>query len=393
MKPPGNIITVCASGVTYGAEAFSSLGEVRICDARGMQAKDVADADLLVVRSTTPINRDLLAGSRVRFVGTATIGTDHLDTDYLDRAGVAWAHAPGCNALSVSEYITSALLMLHACHAVPLAGRTMGVIGVGQVGRRVVSKARALGLQVLMSDPPLERMGADPGALCGHPEALFVPREQLLAESDIVSLHVPLTGEGQDPTAGMADSDFCRQLKPGCVFINSARGGVMRTGAVLEALAEGRIGHAVIDTWENEPAFSGALLSRAAVGTPHIAGYSFDGKVRGTKMIYDAACRHLGVEASWAPEPLLPEPDLPRVALPSGGLFPSLWEAVRRVYDIREDDRALRGVEQGDERERAARFDRLRKTYRARREFPFTTVESHDAGVQEACRALGFSVD
>ena len=248
---------ICATNMPFAMEAFSSLGETRILEGRDIKAADVRETDILALRSTTKVNRELLEGSKVRFVGTATIGPDHLDIPYFDKMGIKWCFAPGCNANSVSEYVAAALLYLASKHGFTLEGKTIGVIGVGNVGCRVVEKARALGMRVLMNDPPRERLesresrvesreskvqsrkskvespkskGQSLGGIeCEHG---FVSLEQVLAESDIITVHVPLTKEGTDKTVHLADAAFFARAKKGLIFINAARGPVVDSPAL-----------------------------------------------------------------------------------------------------------------------------------------------------------------
>jgi len=379
--------TVCSSSMPFAREAFETLGDVVMREGRAIGPADVRDARLLAVRSTTPVNRALLQGSAVRFVGTATIGHDHIDRAYLEEAGIAWAYAPGCNANSVAEYFAAALLRLAVREGRALEGLTAGVIGVGNVGRRVVEVCRTLGLRVLQNDPPRAR-AEGPGA--------FVALDRVLAEADVVTLHVPLTGEGPDATRGLAGAAFFERLADGAVFVNAARGAVVDSGALCRAIDSGRVRAAVIDTWEGEPEIPRALLERAAIGTPHIAGYSFEGKVAGTRMVYEAACRFLNTGPAWDPEPLLPPPDVPelRVRATHRADEEVLDEAVAAVYDVERDDAALRAALRLPPREQAAHFDRLRKSYRVRREFRATRLALDGASPRLAARAagLGFNV-
>jgi erythronate-4-phosphate dehydrogenase len=383
---------VCSANMPFAKEAFGTLGDVAVLPERAIAPADVRDADILAIRSTTKINEALLAGSRVRFVGTATIGTDHMDLPYLERQGIAWCYSPGCNANSVSEYLTSALLCLATRHGLTLAGKTVGVIGVGNVGTLVVKKAETLGMRALQNDPPREREWRRAGvAPCP-----FVPLEQVLAESDVVTLHVPLTREGPDATARMAGERFFAALKPGAIFVNAARGGILETDALLAAMDRGIVSHAVLDTWEGEPAYRLDAMARADLGTPHIAGHSFEGKAVGTEMVYRAACRFLGRPAPLAVEPLYAPPPVPRVAVSAAGRRDedTLWEIVRQVYDIREDDRRLREFA-GPPDGRATHFDRLRKHYPMRREFRFTRVAVSGASptLRRRIADLGFVLE
>lgn len=374
---------VCDHNMPMAKEAFATLGDVTVLDGRSITPADVADAEILAIRSTTKVHRALLDGSRVRFVGTATIGTDHMDIPHLEERGIRWCSAAGCNANSVSEYLVSALLHLACRHGFELRGRTIGIVGVGNVGRRVAAKAEALGMRALLNDPPRRRAEDTAGEI-------FVPLARLAAESDIVTFHVPLTKSGVDRTVGMADSAFLASLKPGCILINAARGPVLEGEALLAALASRRVAHAVLDTWEGEPGFRSDLLAAVDIGTPHIAGHSYEGKVMGTVMVYREACAFLGVSPAWSHEPAMPAPPVPRLRCDAAGRpeRESLWEIVRAVYDVREDDRLLRAAPP-DPAERARYFDKLRKDYPVRREFTCTTVELQGATADLARTVTG----
>jgi len=380
---------VCASNMPYALEAFGTLGDATAMDGRSIAAEHVRDAAILATRSTTKIDADLLDGSAVRFVGTATIGTDHMDIEYLEAAGIRWCYSPGCNANSVSEYVTSALLCLANRHGFTLEGKTIGVVGVGNVGSLVVRKAETLGLNVLQNDPPRERnerSGERPP---------FVSLDRVVAESDIVTFHVPLENGGTDPTFHMADRRLFERLNPGCVFVNCARGAVIDTDALLAAMDSGQVAHAVVDTWEPEPAYRLDLLERTGIATPHIAGHSFEGKVSGTVMVYREASRFLGQEPSWSPDELLPEPIVPHVEVDAAGRGDEtvLWDIVRQVYDIESDDKRLRDLaDPSREAGRTAHFDGLRKNYAVRREFRFTKVTLRNAAARliSKVRGLGF---
>lgn len=385
---------VCATNMPFAEEAFSTLGDVRVIEGRDISAADVREARVLAIRSTTQVNRTLLEGSQVGFVGTATIGTDHMDIGYFGEAGIRWCFAPGCNANSVSEYVTAALLCLGQRHGLTLEGRTLGVIGVGNVGSRVVRKARALGMRVLMNDPPRERAGT--GQDARFEPGPFVSLEQILAEADVITVHVPLTKEGPDKTFHLADAAFFSKVRKGCLFLNAARGGVVETDALLKALDTGRVGHVVLDTWEGEPRYRTDMLARADLGTPHIAGHSFEGKVMGTVMVYREACRFLGREPTWSHEPLMPPTLVPEIEVDGarGGDEAILRETVRRLYDIEADDRRLRETAGADEAARAKAFDRLRREYPERREFHYTRVrvKNGSPALRKKLQGLGFMV-
>ncbi len=382
---------ICATNMPFAEEAFSTLGETRILEGRNIKAEDVRETQVLALRSTTKVNRELLEGSQVRFVGTATIGIDHLDIAYFDKAGIQWCFAPGCNANSVSEYITAALLFVACKHGITLEGKTLGVIGVGNVGRRVVQKAKALGMRVLMNDPPRERVESRDS------EGPFVSLDRVLAEADIITVHVPLTKEGPDKTFHLADASFFARAKKGLVFLNAARGPVVDTPALINALDTGLVGHVVLDTWEGEPNCRLDLVPRVAIGTPHIAGHSFEGKVMGTVMVYREVCKFLGVPAVWSHEPLMPPPLVPEVNVEVAGrdVQSVIWEVVRQVYDLEGDDRRFRASVVADEKQRLKNFDRLRSDYPERREFQYTKVKLIGGSGKLRCAlvGLGFKVD
>ena len=382
---------VCCSNMPFVKEAFSLLGEPLVKDGRTITGADVKDAEIMAIRSTTKVSREMLEGSKVRFVGTATIGTDHMDKAYMDGAGITWCYAPGCNANSVSEYFTTALLRLATRHNISLEGKTIGVIGVGNVGSLVVKKAKTLGMRVLRNDPPKERLEKS------TEENKWYSLDEVLREADVITLHVPLTKTGQDATYQMAGRSFFEKMKPGCVFFNCARGGVVNTNELLSAMDCKTVSHAVIDTWEGEPVFRTDLLKRVDVGTPHIAGHSFEGKVYGTVMVYQAACKFLGVKATWAPDNLWPEPIVPEITEDAAGLRDEevLWRIVSRVYDIEADDRRLRDGSVEDDKTRSAHFDCLRSRYPVRREFRFTRVTLCNGRpeLKQKVSELGFMID
>lgn len=383
---------VADRNMPFAAEAFATLGETVVLDGRHLTAREVGDAEVLAIRSTTRVNAGLLEGSRVRFVGTATIGTDHLDIPYLESRGIGWCFSPGCNANSVSEYLAAALLHLAARHGFSLRGKTLGVIGVGNVGRLAVRKAEALGMKVLMNDPPRKRLAAadgDAGQAAG-----FIELAELLAAADIVTVHVPMTKEGPDRTFHLADDAFFSGMRPGAVFINAARGAVVDTPALIRAIRAGRLSHTVLDTWEGEPGYDEDLLSLVDIGTPHIAGHSFEGKAVGTEMVYRAACAALGRKPSWSLDGRLPPPPVPVAAADARGRAAEavLDDIVRQVYDIMADDARMRNRDPAVAKN--IHFDGMRKHYPMRREFRFTRAvcENADDALRAALSALGFRI-
>ena len=263
------------------------VDEVLFLPGAKITAEDVRDADILIVRTRTLCNRSLLEGSRVRFIATATIGYDHLDTGYLEQAGIKWTNCPGCNASSVEQYIHSVLLLLKEKKGLDLKNATIGVVGVGHVGSRVARMAKDLGMRVLLNDPPR----ADKG------EQDFVDLETIARECDVITFHTPLIREGKYATFHLANENFLFSLKRTPYLINSSRGEVVDTASLLASLSAGKLKDAVIDTWEYEPNISRELMSVAFLATPHIAGYSADGKANATRMSLEALCRFFGMEA------------------------------------------------------------------------------------------------
>jgi len=373
---------VADENIPYVVDAFSTIGDVTTMHGRTVTRDLVRDAELLLVRSVTKVNEELLEGTSVRFVATATIGLDHIDQDYLRSRDIALASAPGSNANTVGEYVTAALLVLGRRHNLILDGLTAGVIGVGNVGTQVVEKLTALGIRVLKNDPPLQRQTGDPS---------FLPVDELF-DADIITVHVPLTKDGLDPTHHLLDSAFLSKLKPGAILFNSSRGSVADTQALLDHVAREGRGPVVLDVWENEPTICIDLLDKVDLGSPHIAGYSFDGKVKGCHMIYEAACQFLGVEPTWDPQAQLPPPPHPRLDLSQidGSDEDVLRQAILTVYDIEGDDARLRGLSSLPEPEQGQYFDRLRKEYPVRREFTNTTVSGCHGTAAAKLAALGF---
>ncbi len=276
--------------IPYIKEAIEKIAdEVVFLPGNAFTPEAVKDADALIVRTRTRCNRELLEGSQVKFIATATIGYDHIDTAYCQEAGITWTNCPGCNAGSVEQYIFSTLCLLKEKKGVDLEKAVLGIVGVGHVGSRVKRMAEALGMKVLLNDPPR----ADRG------EEGFVDLETILRESDVITFHTPLNREGKYATYHLVDENLLFSLKRTPFIINASRGEVVDTASLLAALAAGKVRGAVIDTWEYEPCISRELLEVAFLATPHIAGYSADGKANATRMSLEALCRFFGIEADF----------------------------------------------------------------------------------------------
>ena len=357
-------------------EWFAPLGTVVTRSGRDLAAADVRAADILLVRSVTSVGPDLLQDSHVGFVGTATIGTDHLDLDYLARAGITVASAPASNAQSVVDYVLSVLAAMDGVVERLLVGGTVGVVGLGNVGARLLRRLRALGIDAI---------GCDPFVI-----AEDLPQQSLaeVLTRDVVCLHTPLTRTGEYPTFHLLNEKNLATLKPDAVLLNAGRGAVIDNRALLRLLEQRHDLRVVLDVWETEPAIDITLLQKVALGTPHIAGYSLDGKLAGTRMLLQACCEFLGEElpiTSATDEPL-------RLQLSNGKAVNTLREALLAVYDPRRDDAALRNF--SDDAGISAHFDRLRKNYPVRREIASCVIENWetlDHTAQKLLRAAGFS--
>ena len=361
----------------YARELFSRLGEVRAVPGRPIPTDALTDADALMVRSVTKVNEALLGDKAIKFVGTATAGTDHVDQPWLAQAGIGFSAAPGCNAIAVVEYVFSALLMLAERDGFALADRTVGIVGVGNVGGRLQKRLEALGIKTLLCDPPR----ADNGD-----EGDFRSLDDLVAEADVITFHTPLYKEGQYKSLHLADEALIRRLKPGTILINACRGPVVDNAALLKCLEAGQALSVVLDVWEPEPDLNLALLDKVDLGTSHIAGYTLEGKARGTTQVFEAYSQFIGQPQEVALSTLLPAPEFGRISLHGPLDQPTLKRLVHLVYDVRRDDAPLRKVAciPGE-------FDKLRKNYLERREWSSLTVECDDADAAELLQKLGFN--
>lgn len=358
---------------------FGGFGRLTRVPGRSMQASDLADADLLLVRSVTPVNKALLKDSPVRFVGTATIGTDHIDQAWLAQQDIAFSSAPGCNADAVAEYVISALLLVAAEQGFELTGKTVGIVGVGNVGGRLQQRLQRLGVSLLLNDPPrAEREGG----------AGFVSLEHLLMHADIVCLHTPLTRTGEAPTLHLLNAGNLSLLKTGAVLLNAGRGPVIDNRALLHWHRQRSDVTLLLDVWEEEPRVDASLAERVRIGSPHIAGYSYDGKIRGTWMLYRAFCESQGLTPAIAFADVLPTDQTPELILRGDE---SLTDIVHQIYHPHRDDQRFRQTF-GDPELQPQLFDQLRKTYPVRREFAAASLSGVEpsTGLARQLRAVGF---
>ena len=263
---------------------------------------DIRDADALIIRTRTHCDAQLLKGSNVKFVATATIGYDHIDTNFMEQAGIKWINCPGCNASSVAQYIDAVLTLIKTEKHIDIQKQTIGIVGCGHVGRKVVEVARRKGMNILICDPPRSDAEGEKG---------FVSMEQIAKEADIITFHVPLTKEGRYPTYHLANETLFDSLSKRPIIINSSRGAVVDNEALLYAINYNKVKDAVIDTWENEPNINKELLKRVWIGTPHIAGYSADGKTNADNMVISALCEFFSLPK----QPAICPPEIPNADL------------------------------------------------------------------------------
>jgi len=371
---------IADENIPFVKECFSSAGDVTTVHGRKISKDILIDADALLVRSITKVNKDLLEGTNVKFVATATIGFEHIDIDYLKSKNIGFASAPGSNANSVAEYVTSALLNLAEKYHFDISKKSIGIVGVGNVGSRVEKKAKALGMKVVLNDPPLKRQTGD---------EKYRPLNEIL-DCDIITLHTPLTKDGNDKTYHLADENFFAAMKDGAIFFNTCRGGVHETAALKKAIATKKLSACVLDVWEKEPEIDIELLNMVDFGTPHIAGYSYDGKIIGMIMIYNAFCGFFRIQAKHTAEDFLPPAQIPGIVI-KNERSPLLF-AVNTLYDISKDDANLRLMKNEPADRRGAYFDALRKRYPVRREFPNTKITGADGNIKNILEGIGFRV-
>lgn len=263
---------------------------------------DIRDADALIIRTRTHCDAQLLKGSNVKFVATATIGYDHIDTNFMEQAGIKWINCPGCNASSVAQYIDAVLTLIKTEKHIDIQKQTIGIVGCGHVGKKVVEVAKRKGMNILVCDPPRSDAEGKKG---------FVSMEQIAKEADIITFHVPLTKEGRYPTYHLANETLFDSLSKRPIIINSSRGAVVDNDALLYAINYNKVKDAVIDTWENEPNINKELLKRVWIGTPHIAGYSADGKTNADNMVISALCEFFSLPM----QPAICPPEIPNADL------------------------------------------------------------------------------
>lgn len=354
---------------------FEPYAQVVYLPGASTTADDVRDADALITRTRTKCNASLLEGSSVKIVFTATIGFDHIDTQWCESNGIIWRSAPGCNSGSVRQYIAAALVTLCDRYGLNFKDVTLGVVGVGNVGSKVASAAGAMGMKVLLNDPPRERREGSDG---------FSSLDDIIGTCNIITLHVPMQKTGPDATYHLFDGTTFDRMGRGAILINSSRGPVVSNSDLKEALATGKIRAAALDVWENEPAPDSELVSLLDITTPHIAGYSADGKANGTSAAVRGVAEVLGIESlkGWS-VPSVPGPEVnTEFSVNAAGLSfqQTIAKAILHTYDIGKDSDALCNSLES--------FEKLRGSYPIRREFEAFTVRLEN-GTEEERTALG----
>lgn len=372
---------VCDNKIPFLKGALEPYAEVVYLPGAKTTPEDVKDADAIICRTRTACAGPLLEGSSVKVIATATIGFDHIDTAWCEANGIIWENAPGCNSWSVKQYVSSVLVSLARKHHLDLEKMTLGVVGVGNVGSKVASAARVLGMNVLLNDPPRERREGPDG---------FVDLDTIVRESDIVTVHVPLTREGEDRTFHLFDAERLSGLRRDQILINSSRGEVVDNRALKEVLKSGSIRAAVLDVWEGEPDLDPELVSLLDFATPHIAGYSADGKANGTTMSVRTVARHLGLPLTeWTASGVPAPAQSLEFGIDAAGKTRQevLTEAVLHTYEVGKDTEALRSSLES--------FEALRGDYPVRREFTAFTVSLKNGTPEMASglSELGFKIN
>ncbi len=375
---------VADNAIPFVGPVFSCIGDVMLVDAKQLSPVTLKDADVLVCRTVTKVDRQLLQNSALRIVASPSSGTDHVDLEYLHQRSIDFFSAPGSNARSVAEYVLSAVCVLASQNNLKLTGKKVGIIGCGNVGSLVRDFFQTIGLQCLVYDPFRQQL-ADGNDFC---------ELSAIQQADIITLHTPLTTAGPYPTAGMLDANFFRTLASDVILINTARGGVVDEQALLRFLQANTEAMAVIDVWKNEPTIDTTLLRRADIATPHIAGYSMDGKYRATNRVFEQVCERLQISDQYKGlEKIFPGTGQREISLnPQDTDIDALSLAVLASYDVRSDAAALRHMLEDDVTDRSDYFSALRNNYPVRREFSslYIKLAKEAESLRHILQTLGF---
>lgn len=376
-----NYKLVVDENIENATEAFGTIGQTLLQPGRSINSEMLTDADFLIVRSITKVNESLLSGTKVRFVGTATIGTDHIDQEYLEAKGIGFTSAKGCNSDAVVEYVFISIFRAAVEKKISLKGKSVGIIGCGNIGSRVARVAEAFGFSVVLNDPPLQRKTNDPR---------FKTLEEALA-CDIVTFHTPLNRSGIDKTLHLLNESNLNLIKEGTILINASRGEVIDNRALLDFIKQREDVSLILDVWENEPVFSPELLKKVFIASPHVAGYSLEGKMNGTKIVYDALCDFMGWKKEWMPKlPVVEENEIDYIK--SGNFEEEIDRILTKNYRPSGDTSDMEKISLLNPMERGKAFDGLRKNYKLRREFTNYTIKGDvpEGFTFEGLKALGF---
>lgn len=364
--------------IPYATQLFTTIGEVKIVSGRSISSLQLATADALIIRSVTKINKSLLKGSNVKFVGTATAGFDHVDRQWLTQACIAFSSAPGCNAVSVVEYVFSALLLLAERNCFDLREKIVGIVGVGNIGSCLNMRLKAWGVRTLLCDPPR--------ADAVNNTEQFWPLEKLVSQASILTFHTSLNKSGRYSSYHLLNDELLSALPDGHILLNTSRGEIIDNQALLKALEGGKKINVILDVWEHEPFISLPLLVKTIISTPHIAGYSLEGKARGTIQIFSAFNQFLGQKQKIDPANLLPIANFNEITFSGKLTQENLKRLVHLVYNVQRDDASLRKVIYS-----ASQFDHFRKFYPERREWSSLRVNCDDIDTANTLKALGFN--
>lgn len=371
---------VVDENISFGKEAFSLFGDVLLLPGREINNEILKHTDILIVRSVTKVDENLLKNTAVKFVGTATIGSDHIDLEYLRRKNITFADAKGCNAFAVAEYFITALMKICSDEKIKLEGKSIGIIGVGNIGSKVAKFSEAVGLKVIRNDPPLQRM---------NPKEKYYSLQEAL-NCDIVTLHVPLTFQGEDRTYHLLNEKNFNLIKDNAILINTSRGAVIDNQYLSRIISSKNL-KVVLDVWENEPDVNLKLLEKVLITTPHTAGYTLEGKVNGTRMIFEALNRFLGTDYQF-------DFQLPSVENNLLDFEPDRFDEFemnnlfRHIYDIEQDTIKMKKMLYFSKNDRIKYFDEMRKYYRLRREFNNYTVKLRNNSLKKLFDTLRFEV-
>ena len=364
----------------YAEQLFSQLGEVILKSGRTLTADDLIDVDALMIRSVTKVNAELISkANKLKFVGTATAGMDHVDQALMEQKGIYFTAAPGCNKVGVAEYVFSVMMVLAQQRGFSVFDKTIGIIGAGQVGSYLQKCLQGIGIKVLINDPPKQAQGD---------KRTFTPLNELLLQADIITLHTPITQGGEYPTHHLMDEKVLNTLRGDQILINAARGPIVDNQALKARLAKNDGFTAALDVFEFEPEVDMELLPLLAFATPHVAGYGLEGKARGTTMIFNHYCEFLDKDLFAHASELLPTAPVPRVELDRDWDEATLHNITQLVYDVRRDDALFRR-----EISKPGAFDLMRKNYWDRREYSAVTIVGDHTCRLSPLAKLGFQIE